>query len=81
MESSCAQCYGIQDSLGFWIPRREFQIPGTGFQSFSVELGFWIPILGFGIPKSRIQYFTSKTFPGFRIPQAKIYRIAESRFP
>ena len=35
---------GIQDSLGFWIPRRGFQIPGTGFQSLSVELGFWIPI-------------------------------------
>ena len=28
---------GIQDSLGFWIPRRGFQIPGTGFQSLSVE--------------------------------------------
>ena len=28
---------GIQDSLGFWIPRCGFQIPGTGFQSLSVE--------------------------------------------
>ena len=34
---------GIQDSLGFWIPRRGFRIPGTGLQSLSVELGFWIP--------------------------------------
>ena len=33
---------GIQDSLGFWIPRRGFLIPGTGFQYLSVELGFWI---------------------------------------
>ena len=24
---------GIQDSLGFWIPRGGFRIPGTGFQS------------------------------------------------
>ena len=24
---------GIQDSLGFWIPRRGFRIPGTGFDS------------------------------------------------
>ena len=29
---------GIQYSLGFWIPRRGFQIPGTGYQSLSVEL-------------------------------------------
>ena len=34
---------GIQDSLGFWIPRRGFRILGTAFQSFSVELGLWIP--------------------------------------
>ena len=43
---------GIQDRLGFWIPRCGFQIPGTGFQSLSVELrdydlfslgGTWTP--------------------------------------
>ena len=28
---------GMQDSLGFRIPRCGFQIPGTGFQSLSVE--------------------------------------------
>ena len=28
---------GIQDSLGFWIPRCGFPIPGTGFQCLSVE--------------------------------------------
>ena len=28
----------MQDSFGFWIP-------GTGFQSLSVELGFWISVI------------------------------------
>ena len=28
-------CNGIQDSLGFWIPRPKFRIPGTGFQTVS----------------------------------------------
>ena len=28
-------CNGIQDSLGFWIPRPKFPIPGTGFQTVS----------------------------------------------
>ena len=46
-----AQCKGIQDSLGFRIPCREFRISGTELQSLSVELGFWIPIVG-GIPDS-----------------------------
>ena len=50
-QSLLAQCKGIQDSLGFWIPRCGYRIPGTGFQSFSMELGFWIPIVG-GIPDS-----------------------------
>ena len=36
---------GIQDSLGLWIPRRRFQILGTGFQHLSVELGFWIEVV------------------------------------
>ena len=35
---------GIQRSLGFWIPRRGFRIPSTGFQSFSADLGFWFQI-------------------------------------
>ena len=29
---------GIQDSLGFWIPRRGFQIPGPGFQSLQFKV-------------------------------------------
>ena len=57
---------GIQDSLGFWIPRRGFQIPGTGFQSLSVERGFWIPLAH---------------FPRFLIPPAKISCIPESGIP
>lgn len=40
-----ALCTGIQDSPGFWIPPRGFQIPGTEFQSLSVEFGYWIPIV------------------------------------
>ena len=40
---SFAPCKGMQDSLGFWIPRRGFRIPGTTFQSRSVKLGFWNP--------------------------------------
>ena len=32
-----ATCKGIQDSLGFWIPRRGLQIPR-----------YWIPVFGSG---------------------------------
>ena len=46
----------IQDSLGFFIPRRGFRISDTKFQSLSVELGF-------RIPKPRILDSTSKKFP------------------
>ena len=48
--------WGIQDSLGFFIPRRGFRISDTEFQSLSVELGF-------RIPKPRILDSTSKNFP------------------
>ena len=43
---------GIQESLGFWIPRRGFRISDTEFQSLSVELGFQSP--GFWIPQAKI---------------------------
>ena len=67
---------GLQYSLEFWIPRRGFQIPGTEFQSLSVELGLWIPmvsgILDFlsCIPysKARIPDSTSKNFRHSGIP-------------
>ena len=48
------QCYGIQDSLGFWIPFYGLWFPGAGFQSFSVERGFWIPFLS-----EMSEYFSS----------------------
>ena len=67
-------CKGIQDSLGLWIPRCGFWIPGTGFQSLQVELGFWILIVS-GIPdclscipysKTQDSGFHEQKFPGFR---------------
>ena len=53
-------CNGIQDSLRLWTPRCGFRIPGSGFQSFSVQLGFWIPIFS-GIPDSQSCILHSKT--------------------
>ena len=44
-----APCKVTQDSLGISISRCGFRIPGTGFQSLSVELGLWIPSCGFRI--------------------------------
>ena len=70
-----ASCKGIQDSLGFRIPHHGFQIPGSGFQSLSVELGFRIPIASgiqdslSCIPDSKAQdsYSTSINFLDCRI--------------
>ena len=42
-----APCKGIQDSLGFWIPRHDFQIPVTGFRLIFQ----WI-LPGYRIPDS-----------------------------
>ena len=43
-----APCKGIQDILGFWIPRCGFRIPGTGFripaQWIPDSKKGWIPI-------------------------------------
>ena len=43
-----APCKGIQDILGFWIPRCGFRIPGTGFripaQWIPDSKKRWIPI-------------------------------------
>ena len=52
--SGIFQCYGIQDSLGFWIPFYGLWFPGAGFQSFPVESGFWIPFLS-----EMSEYFSS----------------------
>ena len=67
-------CKGIQDSLGFWIPRRGFLIPGTWLQFFLVEswigfqslVGFRIRRALFRIPKPRIPDSTSKNFTDSR---------------
>ena len=68
-----APCKGIEDSLGFWIPRRGFPISGTWFQSLSVELGFWIPILS-RIPDSLSCILDSKAQDSRRKPKANISR-------
>ena len=77
---------GIQDSLGFWIPHPGFRIPGTGFQSLSVEVAFRLPIVS-NIPDSLsciLDYktpnsgFYEQEFPGYRIPWARISRIPDS---
>ena len=63
---------GIQDSLGLWIVRRKFRIPGTGHRilypwnldsGFQSWVGFRIPWAVFRIPKPRISFSTSKNFP------------------
>ena len=66
----------VKDSLGFWIPRHGFQIPGTGFRSLLVKFGFLIPISNrvlyplSCIPDSKAQdsRFHKKKFPGFWNP-------------
>ena len=63
---------GIQDSLGFWIPRRGFRISGIGSQYLSVEFGFWIPI-----PDSLSCIPDSKAKDS-EFHQQKILRIPES---
>ena len=84
-----AHVRGIKHTLGFWIPHHWFRIPGTGFQSLSVELGLWISIVS-GIPdflscvpnsKAQDSRFHKQNFPGFRILKAKISQIPESRLP
>ena len=56
-----------------FFPRRGFRIPGTGFQSLSVERGFWIPTFsGFRIP------WAVFWIPEPRITQANISRILYS---
>ena len=62
-------CKRIQDSLGFWIPRLGFRIPGTGFwnlcqwnldSGFQWLVGFRIPWTVFWIRKPRIADSTGK---------------------
>ena len=61
-------CKGIQDSLGFWIPRHGLRIPGTRFIpcqwdlvfEFQSIIGFRITWAVFRIPEPRIPDSTSK---------------------
>ena len=70
---------GIQDCLGFQIPRHGFRIPfngfripGTEFQSLMLEVEFRTPIVS-EIPdfKGHDFGFNKQDFPGSRIPGAK----------
>ena len=82
-----APCKGIKDTLGFWIPRRGFRIPGTGFRSLSVELGLWISIVSGSpdflscIPNSKAQHsrFHKQNFPP--IPDSKSKNFPDSGIP
>ena len=75
--ASCIK--GIQDSHGFWIPRRGFRIPVTGFQIFSS--GTRIPDSNSQWDSRFLQLYSGFQTPGFGIPQAKISWIPESGFP
>ena len=64
----------IQDSFGFWIPSHGFRIPGTGFQSLSVELGFSL--------NSKRQWDSGflELYSGFQSTGFQISPIPESEF-
>ena len=69
-----APCKGIQDSPGFWIPRRGLRIPV--FVS-----GTWILYSKCDLVRFRIlELYSGFRIPGLRIPQTKISRIPETRF-
>ena len=60
---------GVEDSHGFWIPRRGFRIPSTGFRIFcqcSVDSRFQ-SLMDSGF----LDLYSGFKSPGFRIPQAK----------
>ena len=67
-----APCKRIQETLGFWIPLCGLRIPGTWFQSLSVESLFLngIPYFLHCIPDSKAQDsgFRKQKFPGFWNP-------------
>jgi len=80
-------CEEIQNSLGFWIPRRGFLILGTGFRilcqwnldsGFQALVGFRIPWTAFRIPKPRILGAAAKIF---WIPELTSKTVPNSRFP
>ena len=72
-----APCKGIQDTLGFWIPRRGLRIPITGFQIFFSRT--WIPDSNCQWDSGFLHLYSGFQGPGFRIPQAKISKIPDSK--
>ena len=54
----------ILESLGFWIPRCELWVPGTGFR-LSVAVRFRIPVIK-GIPDSSSRIVLP--IPVFQLP-------------
>ena len=73
-------CKGIQDSLGFWIPRNGFRIPGTGFRirsQWNFDSGFQ-SFVGLRIPWDVYSVFQSL---GFRISEEKFFSDSGIRNP
>ena len=65
--------YLIQDSIGFWVSRRGFRTPGTGFRTLSIEL---LSSVRFRIPWT--VFDSGSQSQRFLIwPQAKISRISQ----
>ena len=61
-------CKGIQDSLGFWIPHSVIWLPGTRFQSLSVELGPGFRIRQLKIFRIQDSLTKNSPYSGIRIP-------------
>ena len=76
LDKLLAPCKGSQNSLGFWIPCCEFQIPGTRFQiAYQWNLDSRLqPLVGFQITWAVFRISKSK----IQIPQAKKSRILDS---
>ena len=76
LDKLLAPCKGSQNSLGFWIPCCEFQIPGTRFQiAYQWNLDSRLqPLVAFQITGAVFRMSKSK----IRIPQAKKSRILDS---
>ena len=76
LDKLLAPCKGSQNSLGFWIPCCEFQIPGTRFQiAYQWNLDSRLqPLVAFQITGAVFRMSKSK----IRNPQAKKSRILDS---
>ena len=63
-------CKGIQDGLGFWIPRRGFSDSRYWILHF-FKIGTWIS-------GSNCLWDSGFQRPGFRFPQANLFQIPDS---